>query len=258
MKKTALFLILCAALVPLAWGYEFQAEQVSWEGEELPAEKRKMDWNDQLYAVVSIETDVPDLLMDVSSMGHGGIEQTEKGYEIFLPCYGRGWVRLRAPGFKSYKWDFSTALQPGKYYSGRVARIGTEPSVSSISTLDIEGAFGEETVDLIPRLNDTDKRPWLKINTDLPFAFLEEHLLRKGAYEVQERNVPPYELRVQEGTPLQNVVRKDLVRGNIAWTHPLTGYKTAYFLDLTWRDKKQEQDVVQHLQKTIQESKQNK
>ena len=104
--------------------------------------------------------------------------------------------------------------------------------------------------DLEVRMVRGDSRPMLKINTDLPFAFLKQYVLREGAYEAQETNMAPYKLRFPVGTTLQEVVRTDTIGGDIAWDTKMES-SSVYVLDLSWTDKKYVRDLAQNIKQRM-------
>ena len=252
MRKILVFSI-CFVLASSGWGYEFHAGEVSRVG-SIPQDSQQTDPNGNVMAVLSVETDIPDLQFAPSLAGLYGIERTEKGYNLLLPRH-TSWIMLRAPGFKAYRWNLEYkkgTLQSAVHYYGRVERMGLAPYTGPIPDLNIEGKFEYNMWDLAVRFSK-DKRPMLKINTDLPFAFLKKDLLQQGAYEAQETNMAPYELRMPEGTVLRDIVRKDMLRGDIAWETRLES-PNVYKLDLTWTDKRYGKALARDLQEAIKEN----
>ena len=112
MKKFAALLV-CAVLCPAVWGSEFRAGEVT-RLEDIPQDQQQTDDNGDVLSLLSIKTDIPSLHFEPSWLGIYNIEKTEGGYDLLLP-YGSAWLRLSAPGFKSYQWDFGVkdGLTPG-------------------------------------------------------------------------------------------------------------------------------------------------
>ncbi len=250
MRKILIFSI-CFALASSVWGYEFHAGEVTRVG-NIPQDSQQTDDNGDILAEVSVETDIPVLRFE--GWGLYGIERTEKGYKLLLSD-GFSGILLRAPGFKAYYWDFGLqdgGLRSAGVYHGKIERTGPAPYMGPLSDLEVKGEFEYRMWDLAVRFSK-DKRPMLKINTDLPFAFLKKYLLQEGTYEAQETNMAYYELRISEGVVLQDIVRKNLLHGDIAWETRLES-PNVYRLDLSWTDKKYGQAVARDLQKAIKEN----
>ena len=249
MKKFAALLV-CAVLCPAVWGSEFRAGEVT-RLEDIPQDQQQTDDNGDVLSLLSIKTDIPSLHFEPSWLGIYNIEKTEGGYDLLLP-YGSAWLRLSAPGFKSYQWDFGVkdGLNPGVHYYGTIEQEGTAPQPDSLADVNITGTFESRMWDLEVRMVRGDSRPMLKINTDLPFAFLKQYVLREGAYEAQETNMAPYKLRFPAGTSLQEVVRTDTIGGDIAWDTKMES-SNVYMLDLSWTDKKYVRDLAQNIKQRM-------
>lgn len=247
MKKFAAFLA-CAVLCPAVWGYEFRTGEVT-RLEDIPQDQQQTDDNGDVLSLLSIKTDIPSLYFSTSK--YYGIEKTEEGYELLL-SYGAGGLQLRAPGFKAYQWNFGlkNGVTSAVHYSGHIEREGMLPQPDSLSDVEITGTFEYNMWDLSVRLGRGDSRPMLKINTDLPFTFLKQYVLREGTYEAQETNMAPYELRFPAGTSLQEVVRPEAISGDIAWDTQMES-SNVYMLDLSWIDKKHVRNLAQNIKQRI-------
>ena len=249
MKKFAALLV-CAVLCPAVWGSEFRAGEVT-RLEDIPQAQQQKDDNGDVLSLLSIKTDIPSLHFEPSWLGIYNIEKTEEGYDLLLP-YGSAWLRLRAPGFKAYQWNFGlkNGVTSAVHYSGHIEREGMLPQPDSLSDVEITGTFEYNMWDLSVRLGRGDSRPMLKINTDLPFTFLKQYVLREGTYEAQETNMAPYELRFPAGTSLQEVVRPEAISGDIAWDTQMES-SNVYMLDLSWTDKKYVRDLAQNIKQRM-------
>lgn len=214
-------------------GYEFQVSPVQ-EIAALEESQSRLDMNGLECGLLLVESQIPSLDFQMSAIGGCGVEKTTQGYAVYLG-QGARYVTLAAPGFKPFRWEFDmpSGVIKEKQYAAQVGTAGVNPDTFSASDMEIRGSLRRETFGLVARFMGGGQSV-LKIHTDLPFSALEDTLLIPGSYTVKEETESaPYYLYLKAGTPFQNIVRKDVLKGDIAWETPLEG-KTDYQLDLTW------------------------
>lgn len=92
-----------------------------------------------------------------------------------------------------------------------------------------------------------DHAPQLWIHTDLPFAWIESRFLRKGTYQVVNKDAAPYVLRILGKNSFAQVWQGDNVQTeDMVPTEPLRSH-TVYELELFWSEKPLSEDVKNSL-----------
>ena len=248
MKKILIFLLAIGSAA-VAYGYEFQVSPVAKEG-PLGKKQHRMDENGEYECgVLLINTKIPNIKFNLSGIGGCGVEKTKRGYAVYL---GRNttYLTLTAPGFKSLRWDLSL---PGgiqnQQYTAKIAVFGQDPATFSDSNT-LKGVFKQNETGLYSRFAGKGKT-LLKINTDLPFATLEETLLRPGSYAVRgEQTAAPYYLLIPSGTALGQVLRQKRLAGKIPWDTVLKAPED-YQLDLSWGTEQDPNQLLKEVKKQV-------
>lgn len=227
-KKIILWTLFSLLFLPAVFAYEFQPSALEEKG-PLSEKQQRTDINGDKCAVLFLETDIEELKLVPSLLGDCGIEKTAKGYEIYLP-EGTRHITLRAPSFRELRWQFER-IRPAQYRA-TIDKSGVDASQLN-AVVKVSGTFKYDMFGLAARWLD-DHRPILKINTDLPFSFLKEHLLKDGAYEEVDTQAAAYVLRVPPNTTVEQIIRKDFIQSDLPWNETLEE-KNTYALDLSWQ-----------------------
>lgn len=232
MKKILVWL-LAAGLAPAVCGYEFQVSPVTQLG-PLEKEQHRLDVNGEAdCGLLWVKTDIPQLKLS-SVFGSRGQEKTQDGYAIYF-TQGTAYLTLSAPGFKTLRWELNLPEKGMKdrQYAAQIQAIGQDPAEFSFSKHLLKGSFQQNQLGLHSRFSGGETAT-VKIDTDLPFAVLEQELLIPGSYRLKGgKTAAPYYLVVSGGTPLKQVLCRDLLKGDIPWETVLEA-KGDYRLDLSW------------------------
>lgn len=249
MKKILIFLLAIGSAT-VAYGYEFQVSPVKQLG-PLAEDQHRIDVNgEEDCALFFVKTDIPQLKIS-SVLGSRGQEKTEDGYAIFF-TQGTSYLTLSAPGFKTFRWELDLPEQGMKdrQYEAKIQAIGEDPKNFSFSTHILKGYFQHNPLGLHSRFSGKENTT-LKIDTDLPFSVLEKDLLIPGSYHVKGKNLAsPYYLIVPIGSTLQQIIRPDLVKGDIPWQTVLKA-EGDYRMDLSWEGAEHTQSVAEEVKQQL-------
>lgn len=219
-----------------------------------PVSRQIKDPNGKLCAELLIDTKLT-VSFETGILGFcSEPEKTPTGYRIFLPSQSRK-LLLSAPGFKSIFWWFDIpsersvfsagSVQEGRVYRASLSSAGKEPE-ASLQTV-VWGKVMPNSFNLAALVETEDHAPQLWIHTDWPFAWIKSRFLRKGTYQVVNKDAAPYVLRILGKNSFAQVWQGDNVQTeDMAPTEPLRSH-TVYELELFWSEKPLSEDVKNSL-----------
>ena len=105
------------------------------------------------------------------------------------------------------------SVQEGRVYRASLSSAGKEPE-ASLQTV-VWGKVMPNSFNLAALVETEDHAPQLWIHTDWPFAWIESRFLRKGTYQVVNKDAAPYVLRILGKTPLPRYGRAIMCKRRI-------------------------------------------